>query len=95
MLGLKDSLASWSAVARTPVSHNQLSNVVPGVLAYYDLPDLAATLAPRDVEISNPVDPVGKPLSKGEMEKVYAGCVKAYADRKAGDKLHLLAGPGS
>jgi hypothetical protein len=93
MLIVQDSLGSWSSVVRTPVSHNQLANVVPGVLAYYDLPDLAATLAPRDVEISDPVDPVGKPLSRAELEKVYAGCVKAYADRKARDKLHLSAGP--
>src|SRR5439155_26247740 len=44
---LERSLVSWSAVVRTPISYNQLTNVVPGALAAYDLPDLAARLAPR------------------------------------------------
>jgi cephalosporin-C deacetylase-like acetyl esterase len=35
-----DSLESWTSVATTPLSKNQLSNVVPGVLKVYDLPDL-------------------------------------------------------
>lgn len=37
---LRDSLPSWSLVARTPLSHHQLGNVVPGALRVYDLPDL-------------------------------------------------------
>jgi cephalosporin-C deacetylase-like acetyl esterase len=92
-LRIMDSLASWSAVVRTPISHNQLANVVPGVLAYYDLPDLIPTLVPREVHIDDPINPVGKPLTKAEMEKVYAGCVQAYADRKAREKLHLDVSP--
>ena len=28
---IERSLISWSAVVRTPVSHDQLTNVVPGV----------------------------------------------------------------
>lgn len=37
---LRDSLPSWASVAKTPISHQQLTNVVPGVLRVYDLPDL-------------------------------------------------------
>ena len=44
-LTLEGALVSWSAVVRTPISHDQLTNVVPGALAVYDLPDLAARLA--------------------------------------------------
>ena len=40
-------LVSWDNVVRTPISHNQLVNVVPGALKVYDLPDLAAA-SPRD-----------------------------------------------
>ena len=39
-------VVSWDAVARAPRSLGQLANVVPGVLADYDLPDLVAALAP-------------------------------------------------
>jgi len=37
---LQDSIPSWTSVATTPISQNQLSNVVPGALKVYDLPDL-------------------------------------------------------
>lgn len=37
---LRDSLMSWNSVAKTPISRDQLVNVVPGVLREYDLPDL-------------------------------------------------------
>ena len=37
---LRDSLASWSSVAKTAISRGQLGNIVPGVLRVYDLPDL-------------------------------------------------------
>lgn len=39
-LTLRDSLPSWTSVATTPISHNQLTNVVPGALKHYDFPDL-------------------------------------------------------
>jgi dienelactone hydrolase/pimeloyl-ACP methyl ester carboxylesterase len=86
---LKDFLASWSSVVRTPISHNQLCNVVPGVLAFYDLPDLAATLAPRPLVIKSLLDPAGKPLTRAETEKTYAGCRQAYRDHKAEDRFKL------
>lgn len=47
-LTLRDSIDSWTddVVAR-PLAPQMLSQVVPGVLAHYDLPDLAAMLAGR------------------------------------------------
>src|SRR5207302_691270 len=35
---LEQALVSWSAVVKTPVTYNQLTNVVPGALKVYDLP---------------------------------------------------------
>src|SRR5262249_32743028 len=93
MLGIRESLASWSSVVHTPVSHNQLANAVPGALAYYDLPDLAATLAPRPLGVAGAVDPVNKPLTRAELEKVYSACTKAYGDKKAQRHLTLKEKP--
>jgi hypothetical protein len=45
----------------TPLTVNQLSSVIPGVLAYYDLPDVIAAVRPRKVAIIDPIDPAGKP----------------------------------
>jgi len=58
---LERSLVSWSVVAETPLARNQLANVVPGVLAHYDLPDLAESLAPRPLTVVAPADAVGGP----------------------------------
>jgi dienelactone hydrolase/pimeloyl-ACP methyl ester carboxylesterase len=88
---LENSLLSWSAVVRSPISVNQLTNVVPGVLQYYDLPDLAALIAPRPLTIKNPVDAQGRPVSQAELESVYAKAIAAY--KKAGaEKALVLVG---
>jgi cephalosporin-C deacetylase-like acetyl esterase len=89
---LEQSLISWSAVVKTPIPHNQLTNVVPGVLKAYDLPDLAAAVAPRPLTIRASVDAMGKAVSQAELERVYAGCRDAFAREGAGDKLTLQAG---
>jgi len=71
-LTLEGMVISWSAVARTPVTVNQLTNVVPGALKVYDLPDLAAAIAPRPLALRGPVDPAGKPVSRAAVEEAYA-----------------------
>ena len=37
---IRQSIASWEEVVRTPEARNQLVNVVHGALKHYDLPDL-------------------------------------------------------
>jgi dienelactone hydrolase len=53
------SLSSWEDLVKQGISRDQLGNVVPGALRVYDLPDLAARLAPRPVHIETPVDASG------------------------------------
>ena len=48
---LENSLRSWLSVVQQPVCFNQLTNVVPGVLKVYDLPELEKSLAPRAVVV--------------------------------------------
>jgi hypothetical protein len=48
---VENGLTSWLRVVQQPISYNQLTNVVPGVLRDYDLPDLVQSLAPRKVVI--------------------------------------------
>jgi dienelactone hydrolase/pimeloyl-ACP methyl ester carboxylesterase len=87
---LDGALVSWDNVLRTPISHNQLANVVPGALKVYDLPDLCASIAPRALTIRNPVDAAGKPLSKEAAEEAYAPVRAAYKKAKADDKFTLI-----
>jgi dienelactone hydrolase len=86
-LTLDRGLVSWENVVRTPISHNQLANVVPGALAVYDLPDLAAAIAPRKLTIRNPVDAAGRPLSKEAAEEAYKKVRAAYKLAGAADKF--------
>jgi len=46
---LEKSLRSWMSVVQEPISYNQLTNVVPGVLKVYDLPDLERSLGDRAI----------------------------------------------
>ncbi|MFN4257929.1 MAG: alpha/beta hydrolase family protein [Gemmataceae bacterium] len=92
-LTLDGSLLSWSNVVRTPISYDQLSNVVPGALAVYDLPDLAARLAPRPLTIRSTVDAVQKPVAQTVLEQTYAPCRAAYQKHKADQQLTLTARP--
>jgi cephalosporin-C deacetylase-like acetyl esterase len=87
-LTLQDALVSWSAVVRTQVSVDQLTNVVPGALAVYDLPELAAALAPRPLTLRRPADATGKPLAQDAANDAYRAVRGAYA--RAGVETQLV-----
>jgi pimeloyl-ACP methyl ester carboxylesterase len=93
-LVLQGSLASWTSVVQTPISYDQLTNVVPGALAVYDLPELAATLAPRPLTVYKPVDPTGQVLDKDALEQMYAPVREVYRRSKAEQGLVLLVDEG-
>ena len=88
-LTLERSLVSWMNVVQNPVSINQLTNVVPGALRVYDLPDLAAAIAPRSLRIVNPVDGQLRPVRQAELDAAYAVCREQFARQGAKDKLVL------
>jgi cephalosporin-C deacetylase-like acetyl esterase len=85
------SLISWDAVVKTPISRGQLSSVLPGALEAYDLPDLAASLAPRPLTVRSPLLPDGKPAGQEAVDATYAACRKAYQKVGAEDRLSLQA----
>jgi dienelactone hydrolase len=86
---LERSVLSWSNVVRTPMSMNQLTNVVPGALRIYDLPDLAALVAPRPLTIRNSVDAAQRPVPQTELERAYRRCIDEYARQQARGRLNL------
>jgi dienelactone hydrolase len=73
-------VVSWSAVVRSPISYDQLTNVVPGALKVYDLPDVATLIAPRRLQIMA-VNPQGGKLRDADVESAYAECAKAYGGK--------------
>jgi pimeloyl-ACP methyl ester carboxylesterase len=58
---IESAIESWMDVVATPLGKDQLTQVVPGALAVYDLPDLVRSISPRPVRIRNGVNPDGTP----------------------------------
>lgn len=90
---IENSVASWEDVVHTPISVNQFANVVPGALAYYDLPDLAAMIAPRPLTIKGALNAAGNPVGQEQLEKVYQKARAAYEKAGAAKNLVLEAAP--
>jgi len=53
------------------------SVVIPGVLRHYDLPELAAAMAPAQVTMLNPLDAQKQPIAQAEAAALYAGAIAA------------------
>ncbi len=58
------AIASWEDVANAYHSKDQLGNVVPGALNYYDLPNLMRLATETHIEIISPVDAEGRVKKK-------------------------------
>jgi hypothetical protein len=74
---LEENLVSYQAVGAAPIHRSIEDIVVPGVLGIYDLPDLVAAMAPRQVALRNLTSPTGKPLFRAEMQAAYAYSLQA------------------
>jgi|GEM_PF-52077 len=92
-LKVVSAITSWSDVVKTPKTRGQLGNTVPGALASYDLPDLAASITPRKLEILAPVDPNGLPLAMEEAAETYRVAKEAYREGKSVDQFSIEPGP--
>jgi len=65
-VSVEGAIESWMDVVAAPLGKDQLTQVVPGALARYDLPDLVKAVSPRSVHIRNRVNPDGSPKEKAE-----------------------------
>ncbi|HEX4951370.1 MAG TPA: acetylxylan esterase [Blastocatellia bacterium] len=95
---LEEMLVSYDAVSVWKIHQQIFSDIVPGALAAYDLPDLAMTLAPRSLTILNAVNPRRKLMVLTDVKAQYQNIQKAFAlagasqslviaERKPGQKL--------
>jgi cephalosporin-C deacetylase-like acetyl esterase len=92
-LTLERSILSWTEVVETPLALDQLSNVVPGALLAYDLPDLATSLAPRTLMLVSPIDPTGQSASKASMDAYCDPVRQAYRSKDAESRLTIQVAP--
>jgi len=90
------------ALLGAPVSYRSLvmnrfykfnfSCAVAGALTAYDLPDLAACLAPRKLLLLNLKDQQKEPASEDLVQKEFSFTRSAYALKNASDRIRIVAG---
>jgi pimeloyl-ACP methyl ester carboxylesterase len=80
-----NTLASYAAIVDHEIYTIRYAMFTPGVLRKYDLPDVAALVAPRRLTVINPVDEMQRPLDPDRAAEMY----------KAPATIFDLAGAGS
>jgi len=88
-VALEGMLSSYESIVNNKVHRLMFESLVPGALKFYDLPDLVSTLAPREVWIVSPTDPMGHPLPAIEIKKEYSRAVDAFRNAGAEQALHI------
>lgn len=79
-----DSLVSWtSIVLNRDYAPRFIPHAVPGSLGHYDLPDLAALLAPRKLLMAGIVDQLGNPAEQAMIDQALAPVRAAYSASSA------------
>ncbi len=86
---LEDMLSSYDSVGENIIHRQVFESVVPGALKFYDLPDLVATLAPRQVSIVSGADPLGHELPANAVQKAYSRAVEAYRQMGVERAIHI------
>ena len=59
---LRGMIRSWESLAAAPETHDQMVNLVHGVLRHYDLPDLIGLVGMEKVILVGSADPMGNAL---------------------------------
>jgi dienelactone hydrolase len=86
-----DSLLAWQEVVDERDAVTDFAAVVPGALMAYDLPDLAACLAPRPLLVVNPRKALDEAVPQEYAESVWKVTRRAYAGQQASAALVLHA----
>jgi hypothetical protein len=89
------SLLSYLAMARARYHHNLVQLVLPGVLQDFDLPDVAASIAPRVLWIVDPRKPSDALESQDAARREYARAFAKYKNAGAATGFRILERPES
>jgi cephalosporin-C deacetylase-like acetyl esterase len=90
---LESGLVSWHRMISDQIHRGQFDNVVPGALADYDLPVLAASLAPRPAVLSSLTDSMGQVLDPAEVSHEYELAVHCYQLLGQANHLRIMERP--
>jgi dienelactone hydrolase len=76
-LYLAGGLASFQNLVQTEVPNYPFANYVPDVLNHIDLPEIAASIAPRKVVLAGSIDAEAKALTSDGMRTLYGAAATA------------------
>ena len=97
-IAVLDSLLTYRSLVETErYFPGYIAGAVPAALTAYDLPDLAAAAAPRNLLIAAPRDAARQAVDATVLERDLEIVRRAYATHSAGGKLSVTdgAGPGA
>jgi cephalosporin-C deacetylase-like acetyl esterase len=81
-VALDGMLESYQSVVDERLNRGIVEQIVPSALKYFDLPDVAAAIAPRPVAVFNAVNPLGQELTLGRVRQDYGrAAMTAVRDR--------------
>jgi dienelactone hydrolase len=90
-LALLNGLSTYrSLIEQEQYLPRYVPSVVAGAINRYDLPDLAAALAPRPVWLAGVVNGAGQPVSASELERLYPLKGKHISLSSAADRASLM-----
>jgi hypothetical protein len=92
-VAIEGTVLSYLEIARARYHEDLTSIFVPGILEDFDLPDLAAALAPRPLWIVDPRSPTGALVSTDRTLTEYASAVRAYEAAAHPEGLRVLHRP--
>jgi len=91
-IALVDPCSSYrDVVAEQLYAPRYIETFVPGALKHYDLPFLAATLAPRPLVLQSVLNGAGKPADPDRIRDEYEIVNTAYQQHNAANRLCLSA----
>ncbi len=83
-------LASYGLLARVDRYTHSSGVFVPDILTKFDIPELAAVLTDRRVELVSPVDHMKRPLDRHEARTIYAPAFEAFRQAGAADNFRIV-----
>ncbi len=92
-VALEGMVLSYLEIARAPLHEDLVASFVPGVLEDFDLPDLAAALAPRPLWIVDPRSPTHALVSVDRARREHEPALRAYERAGRSGDLRLLHRP--
>jgi len=82
-------LLSYRSLAQADLYTHNAGIFIRGVLQHFDLPQVAAAIAPRKLTVASPVDAMKRVVAATAASEVYAFTVDAYKEAGAADSFRI------